>query len=232
MKPTKIKTASNLPDTPYSILLADGHAVVRMGLKTLISGFDKYARLQEVAAGRDVIAELKSRPFDLLILDINMRQMESFSLIAYIRRAFPSLRILIFTMNDELLFAKRFLRRGVRGYLHKQTEESEILAAYEAIRNGRIYISDSLTRRITGRIMDKEELTPFDRLTDRELEVILQILGGNSPEEISKILHLNKSTIGTHKFRIYKKLNVQGTVELMELARNSGLLGGIGVTGA
>ena len=224
MKPTKIQAASRVPEAPFTVLLADDHAVVRMGLRTLISSIDKYARLYEVGGGKDIIAKLKGRQFDMLILDINMRQMESFSLIAYIRRAFPSLRILIFTMNDELHFATRFLRRGVSGYLHKQTEEAEILAAYAAVRSGKTYISDALTRRISGQVPDKGEATPFDLLSDREFEVILQILGGNSPEEISKVLHLNKSTIGTHKCRIFRKLKVQSTVELMELAKVSGLL--------
>lgn len=213
-----------MPEAPFSVLLADDHAVVRMGLKTLITGIDKYARLYEIGGGKDIIAKLKGREFDMLILDINMRQMESFSLIAYIRRAYPSLRILIFTMNDELHFATRFLRRGVRGYLHKQTEEAEILAAYTAIRSGKTYISDSLTRRISGQVQDKGGATPFDLLSDREFEVILQILGGNSPEEISRVLHLNKSTIGTHKCRIFRKLKVRSMVELMELAKASGLL--------
>jgi len=224
MKSPKSRIAAPFPALPYSVLLADNHAVVRMGLKTLIGNIDKNAVIDEAAGSTEIIAKLKNRRFDLLIIDINMRQMESFSLVGYIRRAFPTLNVLIFTMNDELLFATRFLRRGVKGFLHKQTNETEIEDAYFALRTGKTYISDALTRKISGHIFDNENLTPFEKLTDREFEVILQILGGNTPEQISKILHLNKSTVGTHKCRILKKLNVQNTVELMELAKRHKLL--------
>jgi two-component system invasion response regulator UvrY len=224
MKPPKTRMAAPLPDLPYSVLLADNHAVVRMGLKALIGNMDKNVVIYEAAGGTDIVAKLKSRPFNLLIIDINMRQMESFSLIGYLRRAFPSLDVLIFTMNNELLFATRFLRRGVKGFLHKQTNEEEIMAAYMALRTGKAYISDALTRRLSGSIFDNAILTPFEKLTDREFEVILQILGGNTPEQISKTLHLNKSTVGTHKCRILKKLKVQNTIELLELAKRHGLI--------
>jgi DNA-binding NarL/FixJ family response regulator len=218
MKTSPPKAQGPLTAEPYCVLLADDHAVVRMGLKVLIGKVDKNTLVDEMPASDGIVTRLRARRYDLLILDINIRQTESFSLIASIRLEFPLLKILIYTINDELVFGKRFLRWGVNGYLQKKTAESEIVTALREVRAGRIYLSDALSRMICGPESPQTPRTPFDHLTDREFEITLQLLRGNSPEAIAAILHMNRSTVGTHKSRILRKLNVQNTGDLLVLA--------------
>jgi len=203
----------------YSILIADDHAIVRIGLRILINNIDADIHIEEAVNGEAVIGKLKSRSFDLLILDVNMPQTESFSLADYLRKQFPSLKILIFTMNQEVSFAMRFIKLGVHGYLFKQTVEAEIQSAIRRIREGHIYISDFFSELISSEVLSRREVNPFEGLSDREFEVTLQILKGYSMSEIARTLHLNRSTVGTHKSRVMKKLRLTNTIELINLAR-------------
>jgi two-component system invasion response regulator UvrY len=207
------------PKRTYSILIADDHAIVRIGLKVMIRNIDSSIQVEEAANGDEVIGKLKVRPFDLLILDINMPNTESFSLSGYLTREFPLMKILIFTINDEYTFAMRFLRLGVHGYLLKQTSEGEMQNAIRKIMDGQVYISDSISAVISGQLVSPKTNNPFELLSDREFEVTLQILKGYSVANIAATLHLNKSTVGTHRCRVMKKLGVTNTVGLIELAK-------------
>ena len=203
----------------HRILIADDHAIVRIGIRILIKNMDSNALVEEAVNGESVIRKLKTDDYDLLILDISMPRTESFSLTNYILKEFPSLKVLIFTINQEAFFAKRFLKLGVHGYMIKESKETEVQEAIRTILNGQIYVSDALSGILSDEVMGTHEENPFEKLSDREFELILQILKGYPVAEIADTLHLNKSTIGTHKSRIMKKLKLSNTIELMNLAK-------------
>jgi DNA-binding NarL/FixJ family response regulator len=209
---------------PYRILLADDHGIVRIGLRLMIGNIDNNIHIEEAFDGLSVIAKLKTGGFDLLMLDINMPDTESFSLSAWLIKEFPSMRIIIFTMCQELTFAMRFLKMGVHGYVLKRSNEEEIKSAIRSVMNGRTYISDWLAQAISEERIAPKPKTPFDALSDRELEVTLQILRGSTVSRIADTLHLNRSTIGTHKSRIMKKLGITSTIDLFKLAKANGLM--------
>ena len=208
----------------YRILVADDHAIVRIGLRLMIKNLDSGIRVEEAMNGETVIGKLKTMSFDLLILDINMPNTESFSLSGYILREFPSLKILIFTMSRELIFARRFLKLGVHGFLLKQTSETEILMGIRTVLSGQVYFSDWFAGAISGELTHPENNNPFELLSDREFEVTLHILRGSSIEATADTLHLNRSTVGTHKSRVMKKLGVTRTIELINLAKRYKIL--------
>lgn len=223
---------SSIPDRPLqqaekaalNILVADDHSIVRLGLKILIRNIHSEVNIEEAMDGESVISKLQSAPFDLLILDINMPHTESFSLTSHLIKEFPTLKILIFTMNQEVLFAKRFLRLGASGYMTKHSKEPEIRYAIQQILDGQVYISDHLSRIISDDLINNKKSNPFEELTDREFEVILQILRGYSISEIAETLHINNSSVGTHKSRIMNKLGLSHPMELFSLARLHNIL--------
>jgi len=208
----------------YCILVADDHAIVRYGLRIMIKNLDSDIDVDEATDGKSTIAKLKSGTFNLLILDINMPHTESFSLSGYLLREFPTLKVLIFTVNPELIFAMRFLRLGVHGYLLKQSDEPEIMDAIRAIMAGEIHIGSSLSNAISAELISSKSNNPFDRLSDREFELTLQILKGYSVSEIAETLHLNRSTVGTHRSRIMKKLGIKNAIELISVAKKYNIL--------
>lgn len=217
----------SLPQTEkktVNILIADDHSIVRIGLKIMIRNIDSKINTEEAADGKSVIQKLKSETFDLLILDINMPRTESFSLTGYLLKEFPALKILLFTINQELFFARRFLKLGAHGYLIKQSGEPEIMRAIQKILEGHVYISDLLSEIITNDLINHKQDNPFEQLSDREFEVVLQILKGYSVSEIAETLHLNKSTVGTHKSRILNKLGLTNTLALLSLAKKHNIL--------
>ena len=202
-----------------NILIADDHSIVRAGLKLLIGTSIQDVNLEEAEDGETVIKKMKSGHFDLLILDINMPNTESFSLTAYLLKEYPALKIIIFTMNQEIFFAKRFLKIGAHGYLNKYSKDPEIKYAIQKVLGGKRYISDNLAEILSGEFTKKQKDNPFEDLSDREFEVVLQMLKGSTVSEIANILSLHKSTVGTHKTRILDKLKISNTVELINLAR-------------
>jgi two-component system invasion response regulator UvrY len=207
----------------FSILLADDHSIVRIGLSILIGKLDASIQVDEAPDIDTMIVKLTSKTFDLLILDINMRHAESFRLINRIRRDFPSVHVLIYTVNNELILATRFLRSGIQGYLLKESDEAEVLRALTAVMAGKVFISDSLARQLADQ-QSSDAIHPFDTLSNREFEVVLQWIKGNPTTEIAGILHLNTSTVRTHKNQIMKKLGVSNMIDLLNLARDYRLL--------
>jgi two-component system, NarL family, invasion response regulator UvrY len=202
-----------------NILLADDHTIVRLALKTLVRNMYSEANVEEAENGESITRKLKSASFDLLVLDINMPNTEPFSLATYLLKEFPALKILIFTINQELLFAKRFLKLGVHGYMIKESREPEIRIALQKILDGENYISEWLADAISNDLINPEKGNPFEALSEREFEVALQILKGYTVNEIAGILHVNASTIGTHKSRLLHKLGLSNKIELLNLAR-------------
>jgi two-component system invasion response regulator UvrY len=204
---------------PLHVLIADDHAIVRIALRMIIKKDYPVVAIEEAVDGETLIRKLKTAPFDLLILDINMPLTESFSLTRFILKEFPAVKVLIFTINKEFIFAKRFLKLGAHGYLVKESKEPEISDALQKILSGQVYISDWLAAVMSGNRDHPRSENPFEALSDREFEVVLQILRGYSVNEISGTLHLNASTVGTHKSRILNKLRLANTLELHGLAR-------------
>jgi two-component system invasion response regulator UvrY len=202
-----------------NVIIADDHAIVRIALKIIVRKNYPATTIEEAMDGESVIRKLKSAPFDLLILDINMPLTESFSLTRYIIQEFPALKILIFTINKEFVFAKRFLKLGAHGYMIKESKEPEISYALDKILNGQAYISDWLAEILSNNPDYPQQENPFETLSDREFEVVLLILRGYSVSEIAETLHLNASTVGTHKSRILHKLRLTNTLELLSLAK-------------
>jgi two-component system invasion response regulator UvrY len=203
----------------FRVLVADDHAIIRIGLKLMIKHLFGGIHVEEAMNGETVIGKLKTGPFDLLILDINMPNTESFSLSGYILKEYPLLKILIFTVSRELIFAKRFLKLGVHGYLQKQTNETETQVAIRTVLSGKVFVSDLFVSAISEELIHPGNNNPFELLTDREFEVTLHILRGSSIAATASTLHLNRSTVGTHKSRIMQKLRLTNTIELIDLAK-------------
>ena len=206
------------------ILIADDHSIVRVGLSVLIRNIANNVHIEEATDGDEVVKALRSASFDLLVLDMNMPNTESFSLTRYLRKEFPLLKILIFTINKEVFFAKRCLRLGVHGYVIKQGGEAEVKDAISTILRGYTYFSDTLIAIVSSELIGATRHNPFERLSDREFELVLQLLKGHTVSEVAGTLHMTESTVRTHKSRIMKKLKLSGPLSLMDLARQHSII--------
>ena len=201
-----------------NILIADDHSIVRSGLRILI-GKDFIAEIDEAADGNEVTELLKKKKYELAVLDINMPNTNSPQLIEYIRTQQAQIKILIFSMNPEHIYARRYFKIGVNGFLNKEASDAEMRKAIQTVLSGKRYASQKLAELLMNEAVFGSKENPFDNLSSREFEVALLLIQGKALNEITDILHVHTSTIGTHKAHIFEKLKVSNVIELNELAK-------------
>jgi two-component system, NarL family, invasion response regulator UvrY len=203
------------------ILLADDHAIIRAGLKIYIQNIVPHSSIEEAYDGDSTFEKIKQNDYDLIILDINMPATDSFGLVSNIIAVKPESKILMFSMNSEEIFAKKYLNIGALGYLNKDASADEIKQAIMNVMNNKRYLSSSLTQSLTDSALGKNanNQNPFDLLSPRELEIVRHLMRGESVSQIGVYLNLHTSTVGTHKARIFEKLNCRNVIGINELAR-------------
>ncbi len=204
-------------------LLVDDHVVVRSGIKLLLLDIFKSAEIYEAADGDAVLEKLKEHVFDLIILDIKMPKTDTIGLMETIHTQYPEAKVLMFSMSAEKIYAKRFLKAGAKGFISKEAPLEEIIKAVNQILNNRRYISDSLADFLADESVSAKTDNPFNRLSAREFEIASMLLSGGTISSISKQINIKVSTVGTHKTRLFEKLNVNNLLELKELATNYNL---------
>ena len=199
-------------------LIIDDHVVVRSGIKALLSDIYKPSVTDEAFDGESSLAMLKKSQYDLVLLDIQMPNTDALGLMEYFKIKFPDLKVLVFSMSPENIYAKRFLKAGAKGFISKDAPLDELKnAVYRVLNNGK-YISNDLAEVLSGPSGSQTDENLFNKLSSREFEIVSLLLSGQTLSNIANMLHLQVSTIGTHKARIFEKLKVKNLLELKDLA--------------
>lgn len=202
-----------------SFLLVDDHYIVKTGLKLIVESFMPGSKIDEADDGKSCFEKIENNNYDLLILDVNLPNTDSFVLVGKIRALKPEIKILMFSMNDEEVYARRFLKAGAMGYLKKDEPEAEIRKAIKTVLNNRKYISPGLSQILLEDLHTHNYENPFNSLSPREFEIFRHMVRGESVAEMCQKLSLHSSTIGTHKARIFKKLKCSNIIDLNSLAK-------------
>lgn len=201
------------------ILLADDHAIIRSALKILIQNHIGHTEMDVAFDGNSVLEKVRANEYDLIVLDVNMPDTDAVDLVTEIINLKPDSRLLMFSMNAEEIFAKRFLQLGAMGYLSKTAIETEIIKAIQNVLNNKKYLSAIMLERLTQQEFKDKNRSPFACLSRRESQIAFHILKERTISEISEMLHLHPSTVGTFKSRIFEKLNCTTVMEMVSLAR-------------
>ncbi|GAB3898140.1 response regulator transcription factor [Larkinella knui] len=200
------------------ILVVDGHSIVRSGIRLLLKDYYGGIQIDEAQNGSTAFRKSMDTDYDLVIMEINLPNTDTFSLLENLRRMAPALPILIFSTVVQYAFVKRYLQMGVKGYLSKQAEDREILLAVQTILTGKKYIDQSFIDQALEDRHVADELDPFKLLSNREFEIAQYLFKGTSVSTIADCLNIHTSTVGTHKARIYDKLRVDNVIMLKDLA--------------
>ncbi len=216
----EIKSRKNSP----TILVVDDHEIVITGIRYLLKNNLPSANVEGLGSIESLSKKLKNKEYDLVILDINIPGADTHSLIHLIKSMQEEAKILIFSMNSEELFAKRYLKLGVNGYLMKQTDEHELVAAINKILEGKRYISPNLLEVLSEDVFMGRSSNLFDDLSPREFEIMKHLVKGLGVKEIAAITNLHHSTVSTHKAKIFEKTSTHNIVELKEMATFHNLL--------
>jgi two-component system, NarL family, invasion response regulator UvrY len=199
-------------------LLVDDHFVVRAGMKGVLTGLYPSCEVHEAADAEAATEQLKQHGYDLVMMDIQVPNSNMLGLMEYIHTRFPDTKVLMFSMSSETVYAKRFLKAGAMGFLAKDSPAPEIVKAIELVLANRKYISAALAERLAEDSITGTPSNPFQKLSTREFEIISLMLSGQGLSEIADSLHLQASTVGTHKARAFEKLGIGNLLELKELA--------------
>jgi len=200
-------------------LLIDDHLVVRSGIKLLLTDMYKEVEISEAENGQSAMELLKEATYDLITMDVQMPNTDSFSLMEYVKKEYPKARVLMFSMSPESIYAIRFIKAGAKGFISKSAPLEEMKIAIEKVMNDKKYFSEEVLMELTeGDAGSNGNL--FDLLSAREFEIAQMLLNGKTITSIAADLSLGLSTVGTHKGRIFQKLKVSNLLELKELANS------------
>jgi DNA-binding NarL/FixJ family response regulator len=200
------------------LLLADDHAMVRAGLRELLSDTGDIEVIAEAASGEEVLAAIRQTEFDVLVLDMSMPGRSGIELIKLVKAERPRLRVLVLSMHSEDQYAVRALRAGASGYLTKESAPEELLTAIRRIGAGGAYVSPETATRLVLDNAAPGAAKPHSLLSDREFQVFRMIAQGRSVSEIAASLTLSVKTISTHKTRILQKMGASNQTDLVRYA--------------
>ena len=204
----------------WDILLVDDHPIITDGLKLVIKNSIANCKTTVANDGDTAFEKIKHNNYDLIIMDVSLPNTDSLNTVSNILAIKPGSKILMFSMNPEETFAKRYLKMGAIGYLSKDAPLNEIKNAIESVLQNNRYISPGLKEKLAMDVLDNNNReNKFDKLSPREFEIVQHLVHGDSVSEISKMLNLHTSTIGTHKARIFEKLHCHNIVELATMAK-------------
>lgn len=204
--------------TKHKVLLVDDHPVVREGLARRINCERDLTVCGEAETARDALRAIASLRPDIVVVDLSLPRGHGLELIKDLKILHPKLRVLVFTMHDESLFAERALRAGARGYVMKQEPPNRLLAAIRTVLKGDYFLSERTSTEFLGTFLRqsaRNTAASVTRLTDRELEVFELIGQGVGTREIASRLGRSVKTIETHRLRIKVKLALKSAAQLV-----------------
>ena len=205
------------------ILIADDHAVMRAGLRELLGQRGSISIVGEAQDGDAAIALVGSVPADILLLDVSMPGPPFLDVLQRVRAAAPGLRVLVLTMHPEDQFAARALRAGASGYLTKSRTPDELLEAVTRIARGGRYISATLADRLAAQLDGSFAAAPHDKLSDREMEVLLQLGSGHTVKQVAETLRLSVKTVSTFRMRLMRKMQFTSNADIVQYVTRAGL---------
>lgn len=222
--------STNNPTRGIRILIVDDHAVLRTGLRMLLSSQADMTVVGEAANGETALELARTTKPDVITLDLTMPGLGGLSILEMLRNEHPTVRILVLTMHDDPAYLKAVLAAGGSGYVTKTADESEVLAAVRAVSQGRTYFSlsmnDALIRTLLGTESAAAAVSSQNVLSEREREVLILIAQGYTNQQVADRLFLSVKTIETYRSRLMSKLGFENRAQLVQYALQSGLLGG------
>jgi len=206
------------------ILIADDHPIVRRGLKEILVRELEGATCGEAGNAQQVLSEVQSHDWDLLILDVTMPGRSGLDVLRDLRKLRPKLPVLVLSMHPVDQLGKRSLRGGASGYMNKESAPEELIGAVRKVLEGSVYVSPLLAQRLALDLRANPERLLHETLSEREFEVLRMLASGKTVTEIAAELHLSLPTVSTHRAHILAKMNMTSTAALISYAVHNRLV--------
>ncbi len=210
------------------VLIADDHALVREGIAAFLKLSGDIEVIAEASDGFEAIKKTNELKPDIIIMDINMPKLGGLEATTEIKKSHPNIKILVLTQYEDKEYISRFLKAGVSGYLLKKAVGSDLISAIRAVSRGEVYLHSSITSEVvSGYLVKDKKLSmedPYEKLTDREKQVLKLIAEGHTHKEIADMLGISVKTAIAHQTNISEKLSLHSRAGLIKFAISKGLI--------
>jgi len=210
--------------TRLRVLIADDHAIVRQGLRQILSDTPDLEVAGEADNGVAAIQLARSRAWDVMLMDVSMPDRNGIEALKMIRKEFPRLPVLILSMYPEDQYAIRALKAGAAGYLTKQSAPEQLVHAIRQVASGKKYVSATVALELADAITEDSERAPHERLSDREFQTLRLIASGKTLTQISTELNLSVKTVSVYRARLLEKMKLKNNAELTHYGLKHGLV--------
>ncbi len=205
-------------------MLVDDHDLVRTGIKRILDDVSGIKVIAEARSGEEGVKLARKLKPEVVLMDVKMPGIGGFEATRKLLRIDPDIKVLIVTICNNDLYPARLLQVGASGYLTKGATMEEMIQAIRAVHSGQRYISPEIASRLAFKHVSDVEESPFESLSERELQVMLMITMGMKVQEIADKLCLSPKTVNSYRYRIFEKLKVKNDVELTLLGIRHGLV--------
>ncbi|MEO6541381.1 MAG: response regulator transcription factor [Ferruginibacter sp.] len=200
------------------ILIADDHTVVRKGLRQILLDEFPTAVINEVADAEELIKKVMTEKWDVVVSDLSMPGRSGLDALQQIKLSYPDLPVLILSIHPEEQYALRALKAGASGYLSKDTAPDELVKAVQKVLLGKKYISQSIAEKLANTFSADADLSPHEKLSDREFDVMKLLANGKAVSEIAEMLSLSVTTVSTYRARVMTKMELKSNSDLTKYA--------------
>ncbi len=220
----KASRTTSTATASIEVLVADDHAVVRRGIRQILEEARGIVVAGEASNARQVLELVRGGAGHVLVLDLVMPGAEGIELLETVRRHRSDLAVLILSMHPVEQYAVRVLQAGAAGYLTKETAADELVQAVRTVFGGRRYVTSQVAQHLAAHLDRGSDLPAYDRLSNREYQVLRLLGAAFSIRQIASKLHLSEKTVSTYRARLLDKIHVRNTAELIRYAVRNNLV--------
>ena len=206
------------------VLIADDHELVRSGLEYILASDRGIEVVGSASSGEEALTLAAKLHPDVVLMDINMPGMGGLEACHKIKQEYPGIRVIALSVLVDGPLPRHLLDAGIEGYISKHSQPAEMITAVKAVSRGECYLSNDVAHQLAMTSGVNSPVSPFETLSQREMEVTMLTLQGKSIQVISNLLALSPKTVCTYRYRIFEKLGIHNDVELTRLAAKYGLL--------
>lgn len=211
-------------DKVIRVIVVDDHYLIRRGLKHYIELLKDIEFVAEAGTGAELLQLCSYKTCDVVLLDLELPDKNGIEVVKEVKKIYPGVQVLMLSMHPEERYAKRALESGASGYITKGSSPEELEKAIRKAAAGGRYISEAMAEELASEIVDKQEVLPHKRLSDREFFVLVRLGRGDSVKNIGSSLHISVSTVHTYKQRVMEKLKFGNTAELIHYVYRHNLI--------
>jgi DNA-binding NarL/FixJ family response regulator len=220
---------NQMPD--IKVIISDDHSLVRDGISAIIKNSPNCTDIKiigEAENGLDAIEKVKTLHPDIVLMDINMPKLGGYEATIELKKTDPSVKVIVLTQYEDKEYIIRFLKVGASGYIPKKAIGEELIAAIRAVHRGETYLHPSIAGQVVDGLFKKKDWTneqdPYDKLTDREKQILKLIAEGYTHKEIANMLNISVKTAIAHQYNISEKLDLHTKFDLIKFAIKKGIV--------